>query len=380
MRIPFLEITQRLSGDSEVAESFSLMFLMIVRILYFSNDSNSEVVGNTRPPPAFIVNMKLYIPQYNRLHPHCGPWHSYVSPTKPSGLVDSICWEHDVEYGKLGWKAYYQYSEADEKFIKRLEEVGGLPNLFYGTPFKVKGIIWKGLGYEITRGDHLIDSIVDITTATMPKRKRTSSVTSRKRVRGQLVGRKYNPLKPTGYYDVDGVTTPTVINTTATVFHLNDVAAGTTVTSRIGKKIKALSLEFYGDVECDIGASIHFMRVALIWDRRPLSTLPAYTDIYQSNDHRSPLKDENSSRFKLIKSWDFMIAGASTGQLDHPGKVLRRNLKLNKYVEYGAAGTGAIGDVSTGALYLVTMGSIGAGTADATLKYRTRLRFHDLPG
>ena len=45
-------------------------------------------------------------------------------------------------------------------------------------------------------------------------------------------------------------------------------------------------------------------------------------------------------------------------------------------VVYKAAGTGAIGDIEEGALYLVTVGQVAAGTAAAAMRVAFRL----LPG
>ena len=49
-----------------------------------------------------------------------------------------------------------------------------------------------------------------------------------------------------------------------------------------------------------------------------------------------------------------------------------------KPVVYKAAGTGAIGDIEEGALYLVTVGQVAAGTAAAAMRVAFRLRFLDV--
>ena len=50
----------------------------------------------------------------------------------------------------------------------------------------------------------------------------------------------------------------------------------------------------------------------------------------------------------------------------------------SKPVVYKAAGTGAIGDIEEGALYLVTIGQVAAGTAAAAARLAFRLRFLDV--
>ena len=46
----------------------------------------------------------------------------------------------------------------------------------------------------------------------------------------------------------------------------------------------------------------------------------------------------------------------------------------NRPVTFKAAGTGAIGDIEEGALYLVTVGNTAAGTAAAALAASFRMR------
>jgi hypothetical protein len=50
----------------------------------------------------------------------------------------------------------------------------------------------------------------------------------------------------------------------------------------------------------------------------------------------------------------------------------------NLPVVYKAATTGAINDIEEGALYLVTVGNIAAGTAAANTSSAFRLRFKDV--
>lgn len=57
--------------------------------------------------------------KYNPYHPHCGPFND-VNEYKSSNAIDEACRQHDIEYGKLGAKAYFRFSDADQQLLDRL--------------------------------------------------------------------------------------------------------------------------------------------------------------------------------------------------------------------------------------------------------------------
>lgn len=71
----------------------------------------------------------------NPIHHHCGPFNTMKGA---SGPVDNICRDHDMEYEKIGPKAYLMFNKADEKFVKRMsKQKGWLPKVYAGV-FKLK--------------------------------------------------------------------------------------------------------------------------------------------------------------------------------------------------------------------------------------------------
>lgn len=78
--------------------------------------------------------------KYNIFHPHCGPFNS-VSQYKPNNPIDSICWEHDKGYSKLGKRSYFEFNEYDKKFISDMEKHSGFLPRMYGGVFKAKRIL-----------------------------------------------------------------------------------------------------------------------------------------------------------------------------------------------------------------------------------------------
>ena len=123
----------------------------------------------------------------------------------------------------------------------------------------------------------------------------------------------------------------------------------------------------------------------IIYDKRPTGALPTITDILVSAASNSMNNDANAGRFQIVKRMDELLGNRSfTGAVanalvDCSAAEADWWIDLkNRPVTYKAAGTGAIGDIEEGALYLVTIGSTAAGTAAAELGANFRLRFQDI--
>jgi len=72
----------------------------------------------------------------NPFQPHCGPFNSIRK--KANGDVDRICRMHDLAYKSMGPKAYTHFSNADAKFIARMQRKRGLAPWVYSRVFKLK--------------------------------------------------------------------------------------------------------------------------------------------------------------------------------------------------------------------------------------------------
>ena len=107
-------------------------------------------------------------------------------------------------------------------------------------------------------------------------------------------------------------------------------------------------------------------------------SLPAITDVLSSATAISFTNDANSGRFQILKRWNDTIlgnVGTAGQQTDKSSVVVDEFLSLRSLpCAYKAAGTGAIGDIEQGALYLITVGDNAAGNtdSDAILAFRTR--------
>lgn len=184
--------------------------------------------------------------------------------------------------------------------------------------------------------------------------------------------------RETGYVDL--AVANYAADTTGTVTLIATIAQGASVNQRVGKKVLLKSLQGRGQIYNGTTATINDVAFLIVYDKRPTGALPAVTDILVSAASVSFNNDVNSGRFKILKRVDLMLSGIpSTTNGDGPADSgdFYLNLKGLPAV-FKAAGTGAIGDIEEGALYLVTVGSQAAGTAAAVVQLAFRTRFLDV--
>ena len=146
----------------------------------------------------------------------------------------------------------------------------------------------------------------------------------------------------------------------------------------MGKKIQWKSMQIRGTVQANATTVSNNSAWLIVYDRRPTGSLPAITDVLSSATAISFTNDANSGRFQILKRWNDTIlgnVGTAGQQTDKSSVVVDEFLSLRSLpCAYKAAGTGAIGDIEQGALYLITVGDNAAGNtdSDAILAFRTR--------
>lgn len=189
--------------------------------------------------------------------------------------------------------------------------------------------------------------------------------------------RSLAPNKEVGYADVAFAVYP--FNTTGSITLINTVAQGAGISQRIGKKWMMTSLQHRGAAVAGTTATVNDIVMMIVYDKRPTGALPAVTDILKSADSYGMNNDDNvPNRFMILKRWHTQLIGNSTTPatgleiIDSDFYMPMRLPVVNK-----AVGTGAIGDIEEGALYLVCVGSAAAGTAAASLNATFRVRFID---
>lgn len=174
------------------------------------------------------------------------------------------------------------------------------------------------------------------------------------------------------------------LNTTGSITLVNVVPQGASYSERIGKKIALKSLQVRGSIESDSTTTVTSGGYMIVYDRHPTGSLPAITDILESITTTAFNNTQNEGRFKIVARNIVPLTGNNTtaGQVNS-----NSNYYVDQYIKlkglptvYKAAGTGAIGDVETGALYIVTLGDRAAGTSDGIMRAEVRLRFYDMSG
>lgn len=175
-------------------------------------------------------------------------------------------------------------------------------------------------------------------------------------------------------YNLDNAGGATSVTLIATV------AQGASVNQRVGKKIMWKSLQCRGTMNNRTTSVANDVAVMIVYDKRPTGALPAVTDILNTATAASFNNDANSGRFRILKRIDEVLIGntttPTTGQEEKDVSFFL-DLKGMPSV-FKAAGTGAIGDIEEGALYLVCVGDNAAGTAAAYLTAGFRTRFIDV--
>lgn len=166
-------------------------------------------------------------------------------------------------------------------------------------------------------------------------------------------------------------------NTTGTITLLATIAQGASVNQRIGKRAYYKSLLIRGWIQNLSAAIYNDVTILIIYDKRPTGALPLITDILTAATPTAFMNDNNTGRFEVIRRFDYMLIGntgsPSTGE---EVKSIDEYIRLNKRpITFESAGTGAIGDIDSGALYMITLGMTAAGTAAATSTLNCRVRF-----
>lgn len=192
------------------------------------------------------------------------------------------------------------------------------------------------------------------------------------------VPQRVRQLKEPGYVDL--AKADYACDSTGTITLLNTIPQGAGTSERVGKRVALKSLQMRGNVSSSSTATRNDIAYMIVYDKRPTGVLPAITDILNSASPHSFNNDVNSGRFRILKRIDEVLVG-NPSTLISPNSILNAefylNLKMLPQV-FKAAGTGAIGDIEEGALYLVTVGSVSAGTGAASLGVGFRLRYVDV--
>lgn len=192
-----------------------------------------------------------------------------------------------------------------------------------------------------------------------------------------------------------------VLNSTGSIIALNLIQVGSSMFNRIGRKIEMLSVRIVFDINipnATRASDIDLCKIAIVYDRQTNGAYPALADIFQDTDQtgansttpESGLNMNNRERFVTImdikKSMpsatntagvltDVFPNGSSEWTMVDEFRKLR-GLTTHYKADSNPA---VIGDIATGALYLVTLGGLVAASENFVIANAVvRLKYTDL--
>jgi len=192
-------------------------------------------------------------------------------------------------------------------------------------------------------------------------------------------------------FDIDNATYN--VNTSGSFTLLCVPQQGDDMTNRDGRKIKLQSLYIRGLIRMEPTitpsspeeVSSQLCRVIIFVDYQPNAAAPGVTDVLKEALPQSQLNLNNRDRFKIIKDKTFVFDSfiynttatqsvAAMNRTIHPVKIFKR---LNINTIFNATNGTTIASISSGALYMLCIGTEAAGGTDGNLVVSTRVRFSE---
>jgi len=208
----------------------------------------------------------------------------------------------------------------------------------------------------------------------------TASASFKAAVAKEVVKQK---AKDMGYKDDVTATADTVytVDGSGSVILLPTPAQGAAVTERVGKKMLWASVQLRGKAFGLTNTSACRGFIAVIYDRDPGGSLPAFNDIFQRGAtdgsalaSLSMLNPASSTRFSVVMRRDFIV---TAGGSDNFGINIEEWVDLKKRECVFKGATGGYGDIQKGALLLVFGSDKNAATENFGLVVNRRTRFID---
>jgi len=158
------------------------------------------------------------------------------------------------------------------------------------------------------------------------------------------------------------------------------IPQGPGVNQRIGKRAFYRSITLRGAVFAGSTMTLADTSVLIIYDKRPTGALPAITDILTTTTPSGFMNDSNSGRFEVIRRMDTIVTGSQSAPNSNSMINFDHYIPLkSRPVVFETAGTGAIGDIDSGALYIICMSAVGAGTNAPSASLSWRIRYGENP-
>lgn len=148
---------------------------------------------------------------------------------------------------------------------------------------------------------------------------------------------------------------------------LNPIVQGTGVNGRIGRRLNMVAFHIRATVTTSSAAGN--ARWMVVYDHAPNGALPAITDILVVDNINSPTNLNNNDRFMILHDELINAPGFSTQII--ATKWFRKFPQGLQSIWTNAA-TGTIADITSGAVYVMCVGS-----AATTFTFYSRIRYID---
>lgn len=194
------------------------------------------------------------------------------------------------------------------------------------------------------------------------------------------------------YSDINTATYAVNTTGTFTLCHIPDL--GSDFNDRIGRKTVLKSIYIRGRVQTSTAAApngdtttpAQLCRLIIFVDNQPNGAAPSITDLLVEALPSSQLNANNRDRFRIIKDKEYAfdpVYNISTAtQARYMGNrqvyPIKLYKKLNVETIFNGTNGGSIGDINTGALYMLWLGSTASGATDAEAMVSVRCRFDDM--
>lgn len=186
------------------------------------------------------------------------------------------------------------------------------------------------------------------------------------------------------------------LNSTANIIPLNLIQSGSGFYNRVGRRIEMQSLHVTGEVNQTTTATSFndYARILVIYDRQTNGAVPTYATIMAAYDqsgtastnYLSGVNPDERERFVVLMDQRLVLPACpggtgATGATDGPAVTfnISRFIKMrNLLTHYKADSSPAvIGDIATGAIYLIGIGRAASGSEGWQCNLQTRLRYKD---
>jgi hypothetical protein len=165
-------------------------------------------------------------------------------------------------------------------------------------------------------------------------------------------------------------------DTTGAVTLIDGIARGDDVSERVGRKVvmRRITHTLVSYVTPSTGVD-QTHRYLLVFDKQANGVAPAITDVLVSVSTVALPNLNNRLRFVILHDeLKALNASAEPGSYWATGM---RKLQCSLNVQFNSGDAGTVTDIQTGALYLITLGSMVAGVTAGTFSGRTRVEYID---